>query len=71
MSNKRFTVTLEPVTLARLDSVKERFGLSMGEQVRRGIELWLESQEWPARNQKSTRSTPHDGRTVTEAFERG
>ncbi len=44
------TVMLDPDTLSRLDAIKERLGLSISEQLRRGARLWVESREWPGRH---------------------
>ena len=44
---KRFSVFLDTTTLARLDALKQRLGLSRAEQMRRATALWLESMEWP------------------------
>jgi len=31
----------------RLEATRAQTGLSMAEQIRQGIRLWLESREWP------------------------
>jgi hypothetical protein len=40
---KLFTFPIDPDLAAGLREVKERDGISIAEQVRRGIRLWLES----------------------------
>ena len=49
-TKRRVTVMLDPDILERLTGVKERVGLSVSEQLRRGARLWLESREWPERH---------------------
>jgi hypothetical protein len=46
---KRRTFLIEPDTLEKLRAIKLRTGLSESEQVRQGIQWWLESREWPSR----------------------
>ena len=46
-------VTVDPHMSALLQAIKARTGLSEAEQIRRGIQLWLQSYEWtitPARS---------------------
>jgi hypothetical protein len=43
---KRRTFLIESDTLAKLRAIKVRTGLSESEQVRQGIQWWLESHEW-------------------------
>jgi hypothetical protein len=43
---KRVSIMLDPEMLIRLDEVRERLGLTMAEQVRRGIDLWLDATVW-------------------------
>ena len=42
---KATTFRLEPDLWAGLQAVKERDGVPVGEQVRRGIRMWLESKD--------------------------
>jgi hypothetical protein len=46
---KRRTFMIEPDVLDKLRAIKDRTGLSESEQVRQGIQWWLESREWPPR----------------------
>jgi hypothetical protein len=46
---KRRTFMIEPEILEKLRAIKDRTGLSESEQVRQGIQWWLESREWPVR----------------------
>ena len=39
--------------LDKLQYIKIRTGMSTSEQVRQGIQWWLESREWPARRDRS------------------
>jgi metal-responsive CopG/Arc/MetJ family transcriptional regulator len=47
-ARRRFSIFLDATTLARLDALKQRLGLSRAEQMRRATTLWLDSMEWPA-----------------------
>lgn len=61
MTKKSFMIDLELVE--RLKAMKARAGLSQAEQIRRGIRMWLESREWPARPlQRSGRTGALSGR---------
>jgi len=44
---KRRTVLIESDTLEKLRAIKVRTGLSEAEQVRQGLQWWLESREGP------------------------
>jgi len=46
---KRRTFMIESEILDKLRAIKARTGLSESEQVRQGIQWWLESREWPPR----------------------
>jgi hypothetical protein len=46
---KRRTFMIDDDVLEKLRAIKDRTGLSESEQVRQGIQWWLESREWPAR----------------------
>jgi hypothetical protein len=60
MTDKKICgVRLDPDLANRLEIIKARTGLSVAEQVRRGIRLWLESREWPT---PSRPSVPHPRR---------
>jgi len=55
MTDKKICgVRLDPDLANRLEVIKARTGLSVAEQIRRGIRLWLESREWPATSRRST-----------------
>jgi len=47
---KRVSFLLDPDLLEQLRSIKSRTGLSESEQIRQGIQMWLESREWPRRS---------------------
>jgi predicted DNA-binding protein len=44
---KRFEFGIEQELIDRLESLKARTGLSLAEQVRRAVEMWIETREWP------------------------
>lgn len=46
---KRVSFLIAPELLERLHAMKARTGLSESEQIRQGIQMWLDSREWPAR----------------------
>jgi Ribbon-helix-helix domain len=46
---KRRTFMIELDVLEKLRSIKARTGISESEQVRQGIQWWLQSREWPPR----------------------
>ena len=46
---KRVSFLIDPDLLERLRSMKARTGVSESEQIRQGIQMWLDSREWPAR----------------------
>ena len=50
---KRCTFMIEPEVLDRLQSIAARTGLSKSEQIRQGIQWWLDSREWPIRGGRS------------------
>ena len=59
MRKKRYTFMIEPNVLERLQSIAARTGLSKSEQIRQGIQWWLESREWPPKGEGSdVRSRP-------------
>jgi hypothetical protein len=43
---------IEAEILDRLHSISARTGLSKSEQIRQGIQWWLESREWPGRGER-------------------
>ena len=47
MSKKRCNFLIDPVLSARLKAMKARLGTSEGELIRRAIEHWLETFDWP------------------------
>lgn len=52
---KRVSFLIQPEVLERLRVMKARTGVSESEQIRLGIQLWLDSREWPVR----TTPQPH------------
>jgi metal-responsive CopG/Arc/MetJ family transcriptional regulator len=44
---------IEAEILDRLHSISARTGLSKSEQIRQGIQWWLESREWPGHGERS------------------
>lgn len=61
MRRRKYTLLLDWTLSERLKAVKERVGVSEAEQIRRGVALWLEAFDWPARPQP--RGTPSGGPT--------
>jgi hypothetical protein len=59
---KCFSIMLDMAVFARLESVKARTGLSKSEQIRRAIEMWLESREWGAQPALEPHGPPPPGR---------
>lgn len=55
---KRVSVLIPPELLERLRLMKARTGVSESEQIREGIQMWLESREWPARRREKSGRTP-------------
>jgi hypothetical protein len=55
---KRRTFMIEPDVLDKLRAIKDRTGLSESEQVRQGIQWWLESREWPPRRTHDLHADP-------------
>ena len=49
-------VRIDPDLANRLEVIKARTGLSVAEQIRRGIRLWLESREWPTPRRLTTKA---------------
>jgi hypothetical protein len=50
----RCTFLIESDVLDRLASIAARTGLSKSEQIRQGVRWWLESREWPLKEERST-----------------
>jgi len=46
---KRVSFLIASELLERLRSIKARTGVSESEQIRQGIQMWLDSREWPRR----------------------
>jgi hypothetical protein len=44
---------IESDILDRLTSIAARTGLSKSEQIRQGVRWWLESREWPLKEERS------------------
>jgi hypothetical protein len=40
---KAYTLMIDPELLEALSTIKTRDGITVGEQIRRGIQLWLKS----------------------------
>ena len=57
-AKERQVFTIDRDLLERMIAVKARTGLSRSEQVRRGIQMWLESREWPVHAPGRRKSTP-------------
>jgi hypothetical protein len=57
MTTKRFNVMLDLDLMERLNAVKERFGLSVTEQIQRSARIWLQSTEWPERHRETARAS--------------
>ena len=51
---------IEPDVLDRLQSIAARTGLSKSEQIRQGIQWWLDSREWPIRGERSASAAATD-----------
>jgi hypothetical protein len=56
MAKERQEFMIDRDLLERMMAVKARTGLSRSEQVRRGIQMWLESREWPVHASDPRRS---------------
>jgi transposase-like protein len=54
----RCTFLIESDILDRLTSIAARTGLSKSEQIRQGVRWWLESREWPLREERSGAEDP-------------
>ena len=52
---------IEPDVLDRLQSIAARTGLSKSEQIRQGIQWWLDSREWPIRGDRPASASATDG----------
>ena len=59
-AKERHTFLIDSDLLERMTAMTARTGLSRSEQVRRGIQLWLGSREWPvhASDGRESRSLP-------------
>ena len=68
---KRCTFMIEPDVLDRLQSIAARTGLSKSEQIRQGIQWWLESREWPLRGERLESVAAHEDRPPAPAGRRG
>ncbi|HVZ22963.1 MAG TPA: ribbon-helix-helix domain-containing protein [Vicinamibacterales bacterium] len=51
---KRVSFLIAPDLLERLRLIKARTGLSESEQIREGIQMWLDSREWPPRRPRQS-----------------
>ena len=49
---KRCTFMIDTEVLDKLQSITARTGLSKSEQIRQGIQWWLESREWPPKSSR-------------------
>ena len=68
---KRCTFMIEPEVLDRLQSIAARTGLSKSEQIRQGIQWWLESREWPLRVERLDGGAAQEDRRPAPAGQRG
>jgi hypothetical protein len=60
---KRCTFMIDTEVLDKLQSITARTGLSKSEQIRQGIQWWLESREWPPKSPRAeTANTPDSWR---------
>jgi hypothetical protein len=59
---KRRSLLIESDTLEKLRAIKLRTGLSESEQVRQGLQWWLESREWS--NERPQRDDPPTEQTL-------
>ena len=50
---KRCTFMIDTEVLDKLQSITVRTGLSKSEQIRQGIQWWLESREWPPKGARA------------------
>jgi hypothetical protein len=56
---KPYTLKIDPELLEALRAIKERDGISESEQIRRGIQLWLDSKASKSeRKRAATRKRP-------------
>jgi hypothetical protein len=53
ITKKRCTFMIDTEVLDKLQSIAARTGLSKSEQIRQGIQWWLESREWPPKSPRS------------------
>jgi hypothetical protein len=66
----RCTFMIEPDVLDRLQSIAARTGLSKSEQIRQGIQWWLDSREWPIRGGRSPSAPDRDRERLPRARKR-
>jgi hypothetical protein len=59
---------IEAEILDRLHSISARTGLSKSEQIRQGIQWWLESREWPGRGERSAGSGRNLSRSISHTM---
>ena len=52
---KAYTLKMDPELIAALREIKARDGISESEQIRRGIQLWLESKGGFTRHRRAER----------------
>jgi ribbon-helix-helix protein len=71
ITKKRCTFMIETEVLDKLRSITDRTGLSKSEQIRQGIQWWLESREWPPKNQRPETAGAPDARRPPPARARG
>ena len=53
ITKKRCTFMIDTEVLDKLQSITARTGLSKSEQIRQGIQWWLESREWPPKSPRA------------------
>ena len=49
----RFTFMIDHEMLLRLRDAQSRTGVSIAEQIRDGVQWWLEAHQWPADRQRA------------------
>ena len=69
---KRCTFMIDTEVLDKLQSITARTGLSKSEQIRQGIQWWLESREWPPKSPRpETAEAPASWRPAQEGSRAG
>jgi hypothetical protein len=58
MTKIRCIFMIEPEQLERMRSLEVSSGLSVPDQIRQGIQVWLASREWPVRRRRPRLTSP-------------